>query len=485
MRFIKRAIKKYSWVNISLSLGDFIALFVSILITLSIGYKKGSLLLRSPFAKEIQLLFYLLVAASTLVLFMYNNLYKPRIYLTFFDQFSKIVKSVLWSSAILIVVVFFTKWLILEDNARVHYALFFITSISLTFTFRSIFLKTLNKKNKFKSLFQRRIVAVGAGKVGYEFSQKINDSKIKYFDLTGFIDDDPEKRGTLINGYPVLGQISELEDIIQDHKIDEIFITIQSISYDALMKLIAECKKSGDQVNLVSSHYNVIHRKFDAPIFDNLQYITIYSSLIPFYTHFLKGILDKLITSVLLIILIPFFLMIGLAIKLTSKGPVFYKTKVVGRDGKPFTWRKFRTMRAGNHQEIHQKHLEEIIKQNKSVEKLKNDPRITTVGKFLRKYSIDELPQLFSIMKGDMSLVGPRPCLPFEYKLMDEWQKRRTKVTPGITGLWQIAGRNKKDVTFNDSIVLDLYYAENQSFWLDFKIFIKTFPVVLLGRGGV
>ena len=130
-------------------------------------------------------------------------------------------------------------------------------------------------------------------------------------------------------------------------------------------------------------------------------------------------------------------------------------------------------------------HFKNIIKNNKSIEKIKNDDRITAVGKFLRKFSLDELPQLFNVLKGDMSLIGPRPCFPYEYEMMDDWHKRRTQVIPGMSGLWQILGRNKKDVTFNDSLILDLYYVDNISFWLDLKIIIRTFPVVVFGRGGV
>jgi len=317
-----------------------------------------------------------------------------------------------------------------------------------------------------------------------DFSVNIKKSRFNYFDLVGFVDDDITKKNTTINGFPVLGQTKDLEYIIPNYNIDEIFITIESISYNNLMNLITHCKKSGNQVNLVSSHYHIVNRKFDTSEFDNLHYISISSSLITIYPLFLKSILDKILTVMMLLLLFPLLILIGILIKLGSRGSIFYKTQVIGRNGVPFIWYKFRTMKENNNQDVHQNHLEQIIKQNKSVEKLKNDPRITKIGRYLRKFSLDELPQLLNVLKGDMSLIGPRPCLPYEYNLMDDWQKRRTSVTPGITGLWQVTGRNRKDVTFNDSMVLDLYYSENQSFGLDFRILIKTIPVVLFGNGG-
>jgi undecaprenyl-phosphate galactose phosphotransferase len=335
-----------------------------------------------------------------------------------------------------------------------------------------------------KTIFQKKILAVGAGIVGTGFAEKVKNTKVDYFDLVGFIDDDVAKLGKLVCGIPVLGKMDELDSLIREYNIDEVFITIESISYEKLMGLIAKCKKIGSQVNLFSSHYNVIQRKVGTTEFENLKYIPISSPNMPLYSLFLKSIIDKILTLIILIVLSPVFLLIGILVKLTSKGSVFYRSKVIGKDGASFTWYKFRTMKENNNPEAHKKHLEKIIKQNQSMEKLKNDPRITALGRYLRKFSLDELPQLFSVLKGDMSLIGPRPCLPYEFNLMDDWQKRRTSVTPGITGLWQVTGRNKKDVSFNDAMVLDLYYSENQSFGLDFKILLKTIPIVLFGNGG-
>ena len=191
-----------------------------------------------------------------------------------------------------------------------------------------------------------------------------------------------------------------------------------------------------------------------------------------------------MIAGVILLLLSPLLLAIAVAVKFSSKGPIFYSTEVVGKNGRLFRWYKFRTMIVNNDSEIHRKYVEELIKQNAATKKLDRDPRITGIGSILRKYSLDELPQLFNVLRGEMSLIGPRPCLPYEYNQFDDWHRRRFAVTPGMTGLWQVFGRNRSDVSFNDSIILDLYYIQNYSLLLDIKIFLKTIPVVLFGRGG-
>ncbi|MBI5715330.1 MAG: sugar transferase [Chloroflexi bacterium] len=194
----------------------------------------------------------------------------------------------------------------------------------------------------------------------------------------------------------------------------------------------------------------------------------------------MKRLFDFAFSFLLLIALLPFFLVVAIAIKLGSPGPVFYRWKVVGRRGRPFTGYKFRTMVEGADElKLNLTEQNEMIG---PVFKLNDDPRITPFGKFLRKYSLDEFPQLWSVIKGDMSLVGPRPPLQSEYRQFTEWQKQKLLVKPGITCLWQINGRNKIN-DFDHWVELDLKYIRERSFWLDLKILAKTIPVVLRGTG--
>jgi exopolysaccharide biosynthesis polyprenyl glycosylphosphotransferase len=188
----------------------------------------------------------------------------------------------------------------------------------------------------------------------------------------------------------------------------------------------------------------------------------------------------------------PFFLAVALLIKLTSRGPVFYSQKRVGEQGRVFTLFKFRTMRQDSDDSIHREFTRSFIEgrmpnssldeKAASVYKLTNDPRVTSVGNFLRKTSLDELPQFINILKGEMTIVGPRPPLHYELEYYEEWHKLRLEVRPGLTGLWQVSGRSS--VPFDEMVKLDLYYIEHWSLLLDFKIMLRTIPVMLFGSGG-
>jgi undecaprenyl-phosphate galactose phosphotransferase len=192
--------------------------------------------------------------------------------------------------------------------------------------------------------------------------------------------------------------------------------------------------------------------------------------------------MDLVLTVILLVVLSPMLLLIALLIKLTSRGPVLYSPTSIGRHGKPFTFYKFRSMHANVSHDTHKKLVADFIRGKVVGAKLRKDPRVTKIGRFLRKYSLDEFPQLFNVLKGDMSLVGPRPSTQYEYDMMEAWHRRRFEVLPGITGLWQVSGR--AEVSHNDMVMMDLYYIENCSLWSDIVILFKTVAVVLKGKGG-
>jgi len=200
-------------------------------------------------------------------------------------------------------------------------------------------------------------------------------------------------------------------------------------------------------------------------------------------TPFWKRAMDIFFSSVSLLVLSPLLLFVAIMIKLVSPGPVFFKQKRVGRSGKIFTIYKFRTMKVNNNASEHQEYLKELINGDSNSEKpmvkLKNDPRVIPMGTILRKASIDELPQLINVLLGEMSLIGPRPCIPYEAEEYLRWHERRFDIIPGLTGLWQVSGKNK--TTFKEMIRLDIEYSLRRSFWLDIKILFKT-PMVVLSQ---
>ena len=203
-----------------------------------------------------------------------------------------------------------------------------------------------------------------------------------------------------------------------------------------------------------------------------------------------KRAMDVAVVLVVLVIGLPVWLLIALLIKLTSAGPVFYRGTVIGRGGVAFRYYKFRTMVTGGDNTAHKQWLEQFVKQDAAfaqddsgnkVFKVVNDPRITSVGRWLRKLSLDEVPQMLNVLKGDMSLVGPRPPVPYEYEHYDDWAKQRLSVTPGITGLYQVTARSQ--VGFSGMVAIDLDYIHRRSLWLDLQIMLKTPIVMLLGKG--
>ncbi len=203
----------------------------------------------------------------------------------------------------------------------------------------------------------------------------------------------------------------------------------------------------------------------------------------------LKRVLDFTAAIFLLLLFAPLILTIIVAIKIQSPGPVIFKQNRIGLHGRPFTMLKFRSMHTHNNPQVHQEHVKRLIQQNLSPKelgatslKLKTDQRITPIGKWIRALSLDELPQLINVLKGEMSIVGPRPPMPYEYDLFKEWHKQRQDVLPGLTGLWQVTARN--EVPFDDMVRMDLQYIEQMNLWQDLRIMILTPVVMVKGKGG-
>jgi exopolysaccharide biosynthesis polyprenyl glycosylphosphotransferase len=423
---------------------------------------------------------FLILFALIILTFYLHHLYKYQLVLKIISHSFALVKSltIAFVLTIFIVVVFKAESV---TESRMYWFSFYIYLL-ITFLFiRVLFIPFIYHLLVRKSVIRRNMIIVGAGKYGLRFLNKVRDTP-GYFKPIGFVDDDPNKQNSVIEGLPVLGKISEIKRFINEQKVSDIFITINNISYENLSILIHGCKKGRRRIHVASILYNIVVEKLEIEEIAGTTFFRVLPSSNLRINSLLKKTVDIILSSIIIITLSPFLIFITLIIKSTSRGPVFYKAKVIGKEGKPFIWYKFRSMKLHNDDSVHQEFVKDIIKNNKSGKKLENDNRITKFGKKIRKYSIDELPQLINVIKGDMSLVGPRPKLPYEYELMEDWQKKRFNVEPGITGIWQVGGRN--EVKFNDEIVLDLYYVENISIKLDFEILLKTIPVVFFGRTG-
>lgn len=417
-----------------------------------------------------------------IIIFHYLHLYKMNVFLTRALQFTVLVKAMLYGVVGLIAVSFFTKFSMISDS-RLYISIYFITALSLLIFVRIILLQIIYSKILANRIFKIKILIIGAGKSGKSFAQKLSFENMFGVEIIGFLDDTVEKGTVVFNGIEVLGKTEDIGELKKVMDIKQVAICIDKIEYEDLMKIIDKCQRLGLTVKVTSDLFGIIPQKIFSEEYEDIPVVNVSPKYnYPVY-YVIKRFFDYIGATIGILLLSPLFIIAAIIIKLTSKGPVIYEQVRIGKDGKPFDFYKFRSMYVMSGEDITRvDEMLDFMKNKTSVEKIVNKKRITPIGKFLRKFSLDETPQLFNVIKGDMSLVGPRPCLPYEYDNYDEWQKRRLSVIPGCTGLWQVSGRSQ--VNFNDSIVMDLYYINNISPWLDLQLIIKTLPVMILARGG-
>jgi exopolysaccharide biosynthesis polyprenyl glycosylphosphotransferase len=285
-----------------------------------------------------------------------------------------------------------------------------------------------------------------------------------------------------------LGELRDLPAIVKKEKIDDIIVTDETIEKPVLISLLDFSTSEGLTVWFPPKLLPILAMKLIPDNFCGFPMIRLCSQKNSWLFGKMKYAFDALITLPVTALLLPFLALIGVFIKANSKGPVFYRANAIGKNGKPFTMYKFRSMRVDGGSDIHKDYVTRLIKGEIRPEteggrplKVTEDPRITKVGRLLRKTSIDELPQILNVLKGEMSLVGPRPCLPYEFEIYKDWHKKRLSIRPGITGLWQVAGRS--EVAFEDMVLLDLYYTYNRSISMDMNILYETVFAVLAKKG--
>jgi undecaprenyl-phosphate galactose phosphotransferase len=287
-------------------------------------------------------------------------------------------------------------------------------------------------------------------------------------------------------GVPVLGKILDSNSVATQKRVDFFIMAIENIDRSYFFDILKYFNENNLTI-YVSSHYlSILQKNLKPDKFNTFDLIRIGQPLQSQLLRITKRLFDLLVSTILLVILSPWLLLIATAIKVTSRGPVIYKQTRIGKGGKPFIFYKFRSMLVdSDSDESRNSLMTNFIHGTTNLRestKIVNRSRITPVGRILRKTSMDEFPQLFNVLRGDMSLVGPRPCLPSEWSVYGAWQKQRLKFMPGCTGFWQVSGRSK--VNFEETVIMDLYYNCNVSLWLDLKILINTIPVMLFSKGG-
>jgi exopolysaccharide biosynthesis polyprenyl glycosylphosphotransferase len=291
---------------------------------------------------------------------------------------------------------------------------------------------------------------------------------------------------------PVVGDLDELAGLIRDLEIQEVIITDNSIPSERLFDAMLQIgRKQKVEFRFAPSLFNLLPQKTSVEQIGVLPMVRLFREPLSEIERFVKRFSDVVISAVAVLLLTPIWLIVSILIKLDSKGSVLFRQERVGMDGRIFLCYKFRTMSADSddllHREAYQKNIGGDSEANAGDDKwpvfgkVKDDPRVTRFGRRLRRSSFDELPQLLNVLKGDMSIVGPRPPIPYEVEEYDIWHRKRLDMKPGITGLWQVSGRNR--LTFEEMVRIDLFYIENWSLWLDLKIILLTLPAIVRGDG--
>ena len=411
-----------------------------------------------------------------ILVFAYEKLYTKRF--LWEEEIKHLWQGASLSFIIIIVLTFVTR--IYPSVSRTVIVLAWILSFSILPFFRLMVKKILIKEK----LWQRNILILGAGKTGKMVSDRIKKNKSLGYNLVGFLDDDETLIGRNLGGAPVLGKVQEIKKWAEGKEVRDVIIAMPAVSREELLKVVGACEGVVENIRIIPDMFGLATLGVEAEDLDGILLFSMQWNLIRPHNVFIKRAVDLFFSGLGLIVASPLILFIAVAIKRDSEGPVIYAQERLGKEKSIFKLHKFRTMYIDGEEK-----LSKYLKKNPRAKgewerfaKIKSgDPRVTRFGDWLRRWSLDELPQLINVLKGEMSLVGPRPYLLRNRKKMGEFIETIAKALPGVTGLWQVSGKN--ELTFQDRLKLDKYYVRNWSLWMDFVILLKTVKVVLRREG--
>lgn len=328
--------------------------------------------------------------------------------------------------------------------------------------------------------FVRRAVIVGANPEGLAVAEQLASAPKSGFRVVGFLDEELAPNTEVMPGMRVLGTSERVESLVASRQVSEVIVVSDAVSRERLLDIFQTLGTSKDvNVRLSSGLFEIMTTGVTVKECGSVPLLSINRVRLTGSDAFLKSVLDYTVTLAALVLLTPVMLLIALLVKLDSSGPVLYRRRVLGINGKPFDAFKFRTMVTDADQVLERN--PELKRQFESNCKLKEDPRVTRVGRWLRRMSLDELPQLLNVLRGEMSLVGPRMITPEEQCRYGKWGMNLLTVKPGLTGIWQISGR--ANLSYAERVRLDMYYVRNYSIWIDLRLLLQTIPAVLKGIG--
>lgn len=366
----------------------------------------------------------------------------------------------------------------ITDAPLYFWSVFWLASATLTIFFRVVLLKTFLEKVRLRGRNLNSVIIVGTNRRAYEFAKMLTDKKELGCQVIGFVDQSLHDPQEDIN---ILGTLDNISEILSNNVVDEIIIALPIKSfYDNIQQVVQAAEEQGVPTRFLSHLFDTKIASLNIDFLDDFSTLKISSGPHESWQYSVKRMLDIVFSIILIVIFLPVMLLAAVAILIDSPGPILYKQLRIGKNKRIFQLYKFRTMVVNA--ENMQAELEKYNEMDGPVFKIHRDPRVIKVGRWLRAFSIDELPQLFNVLIGEMSLVGPRPLPVRDYSGFDQnWQRRRFSVSPGITCTWQVNGRN--NVSFEKWMKMDMEYIDKWSLSLDIMILLKTLPAVLKRHG--
>ncbi len=417
----------------------------------------------------------LMAAGFTVLVFYLQGAYTMPRGASFFVEFSRLVAS----SAIVTIVLMVGNYMFQPlYHSRLVYGMAggFILLLTTLAHLGNRYLTAHLRRNGYGI---RRILLVGAGEISRTIMRTLLAEPSLGYEVLGFLDDNPQKGQRNLGPFPGLGPIDNLSQVLVENQVDEVIITLPWQYHRRIMSILTQCNRLRVKARVVPDVLQLSLDKVDIEMLNGIPLISVKPVGITGAQYAMKRGMDLVLGAIVLLLALPIMGILALAIKFDSPGPVFFIQTRVGRNGQLFKAYKFRSMIPEADQLKPQ--LKALNEADGPIFKIKNDPRLTRVGRFLRRTSLDELPQIFNVLKGEMSLVGPRPALPEEVERYEPWHRKRLEALPGMTGLWQVSGRS--NLSFDEMVMLDIYYVENWSPWLDISILLRTIPKVIIGEG--
>jgi exopolysaccharide biosynthesis polyprenyl glycosylphosphotransferase len=437
----------------------------------------------------------LFVVVIRVLALRYYDLYRLRGEFSFFDDGLRVFKSTAIGSLLIVAAAFLYRGGFHYRSfsySRSVFVLDFVIALTSLYAIRLV-LRTTQTFFRLRGINLIPTIVVGRGPEAAFCIKEMRERPSLGYRVIGAVDTGQPGRDVpaTYEGVPIIGDLAGLPEVIREAGANEVIIADSHVDGDALFDVMMRCgRRRGVEFRIAPSLFNCLPSKTEVDQIGALPMIRLFREPLSDFARGIKRVSDIIIAALTLVLLAPVWLLIALLIKLDSKGPILYAQERVGMDGRIFVVYKFRTMRMNADSEIHREYQRKFIAgdaeanvgdASKPAYKLRDDPRITRVGRILRRLSLDEVPQLFNVLNADMSVVGPRPPIPYEVEAYELRHRRRLDMKPGLTGLWQVSGRNR--LPFEEMVKLDLFYIENWSLLFDMKIILRTVLVMLRGDG--